>query len=48
MHDRGFWLWPRESPALVPVRLFNLDGPRILAWLSADGRYSFERPAGVA
>jgi hypothetical protein len=47
MHDRGMWLRSWESPRLVPLWLFNPEGPRIRAWLNDAGTYDLEAPAGV-
>jgi hypothetical protein len=47
MHDRGMWLWSWEDPRVTPVRLFNPAGPRITAWLTENGLYGFEPPAGA-
>jgi hypothetical protein len=44
---RGYWLHSWESPLLVPVMVFGESGG-IMAWLTADGRYSFEAPGGAA
>jgi 5-methylcytosine-specific restriction endonuclease McrA len=48
MHFRGYWLRSDEDPRLVPVMLFSEHGSGITAWLTADGQYSFEAPAGCA
>ena len=44
MRDRGMWLRSGESPRLVPVWLFNPEGPRIRAWLNDEGTYDLEAP----
>jgi hypothetical protein len=44
----GYWLQSWEDPALVPVMLFSEQGSGISAWLTEDGGYSFEPPAGAA
>jgi hypothetical protein len=46
MHDRGMWLCGWESPRLVPLRLYNPEGPRIRAWLNDEGTYELEAPVG--
>jgi 5-methylcytosine-specific restriction enzyme A len=47
MHDRGMWLRSWEDPGLVPLWLFNPEGPRIRAWLNDDGTYDLEAPVGA-
>ena len=47
MHDRGMWLLSWESPRLVPLRLYNPEGPRIRAWLNEEGTYDLEAPVGA-
>jgi hypothetical protein len=47
MHDWGMWLCSWESPRLVPLWLFNPEGPRIRAWLNDQGTYDVEAPVGV-
>jgi 5-methylcytosine-specific restriction enzyme A len=42
MHDRGFWLWSGEDPEIIPVLLFNPDGPRIRVWPNGAGTYAFK------
>ena len=44
MHDRGFWLLSGGGPEIIPVLLFNPDGPRIRVWPNDAGTYAF-RPA---
>lgn len=46
LHDRGIWLWSWENPRLVPVQLCDQQGPRHPAWLTDEGTYDFEGPAG--
>jgi hypothetical protein len=41
MHDGGFWLRPWEDPEIIPVLLFNPDGPRIRVWPNDAGTYAF-------
>jgi hypothetical protein len=48
LHDRGIWLQSWENPRLVPVQLRTPHGPRIPVWLSDEGTYDFEPPAGRA
>jgi len=45
-HERGIWVQPWENPRLVPVQLCTPHGPRIPVWLSDEGTYDFEPPAG--
>jgi hypothetical protein len=47
MNGAGYWLHSWESPALVPVMLHSAGGSGITAWLTADGGYAFEAPAGA-
>jgi hypothetical protein len=48
MHARGFWLRSDEDPATTPVMVASEHGSGITVWLTGDGRYAFEAPAGVA
>lgn len=47
-NGRGYWLHSWEDPALVPVMLFSEHGSGITVWLTEDGEYSLEAPAGAA
>lgn len=47
MYERGMWLHSWQSPRLVPLSLFNPEGPRIRAWLNDEGTYDLEAPAGL-
>jgi hypothetical protein len=46
MHDRGFWLWSTENPALIPVLLWSpyRDEEWSVRWLTAEGTYAAECP----
>jgi len=44
LHRRGIWLWSWENPRMVPLLLVDPAGPRVPAWLNADGTYDFEAP----
>src|ERR1700722_7346303 len=41
LHDRGFWLLSGDDPEIIPVLLFNPDGPRIRVWPNDAGTYAF-------
>lgn len=45
---RGYWLHSYEDPATTPVMVFSPGGSGCTAWLTADGKYVFEAPAGGA
>lgn len=46
-HEKGHWLRSDEDPRLVPVTIITEDGGMI-RWLSDDGRYLAEAPAGAS
>ncbi len=48
MHARGLWLRSDEDPAIAPVMIASEHGSGVTAWLTDDGRYLFEAPAGAA
>jgi hypothetical protein len=45
---RGYTCRSYQDPALVPVMVFEASGSGVTVWLTADGRYSTEAPAGAS
>ena len=48
MHARGLWLRSDEDPAMVPVMVASEHGSGVTVWLTEDGQYAFQAPAGEA
>lgn len=44
---KGYTVRSWQDPALVPVMVFSEHGSGAPAWLTDDGRYSFEAPEGA-
>jgi hypothetical protein len=49
-HDeaKGYTVRSHGDPALVPVMIFSEHGGGVTAWLTEDGGFAFEAPAGAA
>jgi hypothetical protein len=48
-HDeaKGYTVRSWDDPALIPVMVFSPGGSGTTAWLTLDGKYVFEAPAGA-
>lgn len=49
-HDeaKGYTVRSHDDPALIPVMVFSEHGGGVTAWLTEDGGFAFEAPAGAA
>ena len=49
-HDeaKGYTVRSHDDPALIPVMIFSEHGDGVTAWLTDDGGFAFEAPAGAA
>jgi hypothetical protein len=43
--NRGYWLSRGQDPEQVPILIQRGDGHPLTAWITTDGRSSFEEPA---
>ena len=47
MYAMGFWLWSWEDPLAKPILRHGLTDSGVKAWLTPDGRYSYQPPDGA-
>ena len=45
---KGYTVRSHDEPALIPVMVFSEHGGGVTVWLTEDGGFAFEAPAGAA